>query len=174
MRFVNQGGITNILIGGWQISTILTLQNGLPFNFTSTSFCNVPSQFAAGCIPAMLPGVNAYATSKSGYNPVKGSLFNINAFQPASTFNFNFGNGPRVSNLRGFGYRDEDFSLAKTVNISDRLTAQLRGDFFNVYNWHNFSEPGSFVNDISSPTFGQWTGSVTAPRNLQVGVHLTF
>jgi Carboxypeptidase regulatory-like domain len=173
-RFVNQGGITNVLIGGWQISTILTLQNGLPFNFTSTSFCNVPSQFAAGCIPATLPGANPYANSKSGYNPVKGPLFNLNAFQPASTFNFNFGDGPRVSNLRGFGYRDEDFSLAKTINISDRLTAQLRGDFFNVYNWHNFSEPGSFVNDISSPTFGAWTGSVTAPRNLQVGVHLTF
>lgn len=173
MHFMNRGGIANSILGGWQISTILTVQDGLPFSFYS-SFCNIPSQFAAGCRPAMLPGSNPFEQSRSGYDPGKGPLFNINAFQPASTFNFNLGEGPRVSNLRGFGYHDEDFSLTKTVQITERLRAQLRGDFFNAFNWHCFSQPGSFVNDVANPTFGAWTGSVTAPRNVQVGVHLIF
>lgn len=172
-HFMNHGGVVDSILGGWQVSTILTLQDGLPFRFTS-SFCNVPSQFQAGCLPSLLPGANPLAQSISGFDPGKGPLFNANAFQPVNTFNFNFGAGPRQSNLRGFGYQDEDFSLTKTVQITERLKAELRGDFFNAYNWHCFSQPGSFVADINNPSFGAWTGTVTPPRNLQVGLHLIF
>jgi Carboxypeptidase regulatory-like domain len=171
-RFMNRGGVANAILGGWQISTILTLQGGLPFSFTS-SFCNVPGQFYASCFPGVLPGANPFAQSIGSFDPGKGPLFNVNAFQPTSTFNFNFGEGPHVSNYRGPGYRDEDFSLTKTVQITERLKAELRGDFFNAYNWHAFSAT-PFITDVASPNFGDWNGGVSAPRNLQVGVHLIF
>jgi hypothetical protein len=172
-RFMNAGGVLSAVLGGWQISTILTLQSGLPFSFTS-SYCNVPSQFGIGCLPSILTGTNPLSQGKSSYDPGKGPLFNGNAFEPASSFDFYSGQGPRVSNIRGFGLNDEDFSLSKRVNVTERLKVEIRGEFFNAYNWHCFSEPGSFVTDVYSPSFGQWTGSVAPPRNIQVGIHLAF
>lgn len=173
-RWLNQGGVVNRLVGGWQISTIFRLQDGQPFEFYS-GYCNVPSQFAAGCIPGMFPGANPYAVNKSGYDPNSGinPLFNASAFQPASTFNFNLGDGPRVSNVRGFGYHNQDIALTDNIPLTERFRAAIRVEFFNAWNWHTFNGT-PFVTDISNPSFGDWNGGVSAPRNIQLGVRFTF
>ena len=44
-KWLNQGGVVNRLVGGWQVSSILQLQSGPPIQFTS-GYCNVPSAFA--------------------------------------------------------------------------------------------------------------------------------
>ncbi len=49
-KYLNQGGITNVLAGGWQMSTIFKYSSGLPLYFRS-GFCNVPGAFRAACIP---------------------------------------------------------------------------------------------------------------------------
>ena len=51
-KYLNQGGVVNALVGGWQMSTIFNYSSGLPLYFRS-SFCNVPGAFRAGCIPAI-------------------------------------------------------------------------------------------------------------------------
>lgn len=174
-RFLNRGGVLNRLVGGWELSSILRFQSAQPASFYS-SFCNVPSAFAAGCIPGELPGVDPYAQNPGNFNPNL-PLFNINAFQPASAFNFNTGDGSRVSNIRGFGYSNQDLSLIDNIAITERFRAQIRADFFNVWNWHNFSSGDigvPFNTDVNSPSFGMWNGSVSAPRNIQLGVRFTF
>ncbi len=171
-HFLNRGGVLNAVAGGWQLSTIFRLQSGIPFSFSS-SYCNVPSQFAAACIPALLPGANPFAANKSGFDPGKGPLFSVGAFQPASTFNFNFGEGPRVSNIRGFGYHNQDIALTKTVQFTERVKMEVRGEFFNAWNWHCFST-NPFDTDVASPTFGVWNGGVTEPRNIQLGLRFLF
>jgi hypothetical protein len=171
-RFMNRGGVLNDVLGGWQLSTIVQLQSGLPLTFTS-SLCNVPSQFDAGCFPSLLPGANPFVKSKSGWNGA-GPLFNVSSFTPASSFEFNFGDGPSVSNIFGYGYHDMDLSLMKSFQITERVKLDLEGEAFNVWNWHCFSEPGTFTTDVNNPSFGDWTGTITAPRSLQVGAHLTF
>jgi hypothetical protein len=56
----------------------------------------------------------------------------------------------------------------------------LRGEFFNVWNWHRFVYGGAwgtgraFDEDVSSPSFGKWTGAISKPRNIQVGAKLVF
>ncbi len=50
---------------------------------------------------------------------------------------------------------------------------------FNLWNWHIFNESNGNAGypvdyDINSSTFGMWNGSVTNPRNIQVGVRLGF
>jgi uncharacterized protein (DUF2147 family) len=84
-----------------------------------------------------------------------------------------------MTNLRGFGYKNEDVSLTKDFKVGERVKVELRGEFFNVWNGHTFSNPGSggssgFVNDISSPDFGMWDGSVSDPRNGQVALRISF
>jgi hypothetical protein len=136
----------------------------------------VPSQFAAGCLPGILPGANIYAQSMSNYNPNK-PLFNLSAFEPVSDFNFGLGDGPRVSNVRGFAYHNQDFGLQRETQLSERFKLLIRAEAFNVWNFHIFtaSNAGGFVNtDIASPSFGLWNGNVSAPRNIQLGGKLTF
>ncbi len=55
---------------------------------------------------------------------------------------------------------------------------QLRAEFFNVWNWHIFSSsgawaPSSFDTDLQRHV-RQVDGTVTKPRNIQVGVRITF
>ena len=59
------------------------------------------------------------------------------------------------------------------------MSFQLRAEFFNVWNQHIFTADGQFgsmayTNDLASPEFGLWNGSVTTPRNIQVGARLEF
>jgi hypothetical protein len=169
--FANSSGtIMNFLISGWQLNGIFRANSGQPLAFRS-SYCNVPSQFAAGCIPSVLPGANPYAQDRGAFNPNL-PLFSSSAFQPVDSFNFYYGDGPRVSNLRGFGYTNLDFGVTKNFTIKERWIIQIRGEAFNALNSHSFLN--NFVSNIQSPSFGTWNGSITAPRNLQLGGKITF
>ena len=165
------------------MGTILRITAGVPFLFRSGN-CNVPGQFVAGCLPAVLPGANPFAQAKDGtFDPNK-PLFDKTAFEPADSFNFYLGQGPRVSNYRGFGYHNQDLNILKNTRITERVSLQFRAEFFNIFNWHTYTSRGgedglagnfsAFDTDISSPNFGVWNGSVSAPRNIQMGMKLQF
>jgi hypothetical protein len=179
-KWLNQGGIGDGLIGGWALNSIFRASSGTPLFFRSST-CNVPSQFDVACIPAVLKGADPWAQSLSHYNPSQ-PLFNVNAFEPVSNFNFYFGQGPRMSNLRGPGYTNQDIAIVKTTSIKEKVSIQIRGELFNVWNWHSFNNPGQYLSgvgsawttDIASPAFGMWNGSVTAPRNIQLGMKILF
>ena len=57
----------------------------------------------------------------------------------------------------------------------------MRIEAFNLWNWHNFSAPGSanngiaaFDTDLASPSFGTWNGTVTDPRSIQLAARFEF
>jgi len=63
--------------------------------------------------------------------------------------------------------------------VNERIKLQIRGEFFNIFNLHNFVASGAmgsqaFTTDIASPDFGKWTGDVTSPRNIQLGARFEF
>lgn len=174
--FLNSGGFANRVFGGWEVTTTLKLSAGTPLYFRSGT-CNVPGQFRVSCIPTLLPGKSPWAQSKSHFDPNL-PLFDKNAFEPVSDFNFFYGKGERITNYRSFGYKNEDFALVKNTHITERVNFQLRGEAFNVWNLHNFTCSGfcyfPFNTDISSADFGKWNGSVTSPRNIQLVGRITF
>jgi hypothetical protein len=171
-RFVNG------FIGGWSLSSVLRVSSGVPFFFRS-SYCNVPGGFAAGCIPGVLPGMTPWAQPEGGLDPNK-PLFNVNAFENFNNFNFYLGQGPRISNYRQPGYHNQDIGIIKNIRIKESVVFQIRGEFFNAWNWHVFTCPtqcwGSSAFDTSpgDSNFGLWNGTVTAPRNVQIAGRLTF
>lgn len=176
-RFATQGGAVNKVVGGWQVSGIYRYSSGLPFYFRSSQ-CNVPGVFRVGCIPAIKNGANPFAQDKGNFDPSK-PLFNKDAFESIESFNFYYGAGPRISNERGFPYQNTDFAVYKTIPIREGLRFQFRAEFFNVFNWHIFNVTGSFggaafVTDLANPNFGNWTGDVSPPRNIQLGARLEF
>ena len=179
-KYLDRGGPANAILGGWQLNTIFRYSTGIPFFFRS-SFCNVPGQFRAGCIPAVTGG-DPFAQDKGSFDPNKGPLFNKNAFEPVSAFNFYYGTGARITSYRGFGYHNQDLSLVKNTSLGGRMNLQFRIEAFNVWNWHIFGGRGEFGSgasaafntDLASPDFGKWNGTVSNPRNVQLAVRLEF
>lgn len=170
------------LVSGWGVSTVFRASSGLPQYFRSSTFCNIPGQFAMGCIPGVLPGASPFMKNNS-FAHLNSTLpvFNLAAFQPASAFNFNPGEGSIVTNYRGPGYHNEDIALIKNTKLTERVNFELRAEFFNVWNWHTFNCAGeqssgcmAFNNDISGPGFGVWNGNVTNPRDIQLAARVTF
>jgi hypothetical protein len=178
-RKIDRPGAVNAILGGWQLSSIFRYSTGIPYFFRS-SFCNVPGQFRAGCIPAIKAGANPFAQDVGSFDPAKGPLFNKGAFESVDAFNFYYGTGARVTSYRGPSYRNQDLSLIKNTSLGGRLNLQLRIEAFNLWNWHVFSGGGfsgsgsAFTTDLASPDFGKWNGAVSNPRNIQVAARLEF
>jgi hypothetical protein len=178
-RFLHDHAITDKVFGGWTLSSTVKITSGAPFYFRSGT-CNVPSQFREVCIPGILPGANPFAQSLSSFDPNK-PLFNVNAFEPAGSFNYYAGTGQRVTSYRGFGYKGQDLSITKNVYITEKIKVEIRAEMFNIWNAHFLTCGGSafgdcipFNNDVSNPSFGKWNGTVTNPRNIQLVGRFTF
>jgi len=180
----NQGGVAQALLGGWQMSTIFRYSSALPYFFrVNGTACNVPGQFRAGCIPAIINPDAVFAQDKGDYDPNAGPLFNKSAFEPLSAFNFYFGQGNRIEeNVRGFAYRNQDLSFIKNTRMGGGTNLQFRLEMFNLTNRVYFGAPNStfgattdaFDLDLASPTFGQWKGGVSDPRNIQLAIRFEF
>jgi hypothetical protein len=146
----------------------------------------------------LLPGANPFLQSPNHFDPSK-PVLNVDAFEPAALFedvnNLYAGRGPRVQNFRQPGYSDFDIGLQKSIQITERIKFQLRGDAFNIFNQHHFNNVGTFLlsggtggsafdTNVADPYvppqaggpsgFGTWNGSVTSPRNLQVSGRISF
>lgn len=181
-HWLNKSGFMGYVVGGWIISSSIKLVSGMPLYFRDATVCGVPFQFQAACIPALEPGVNVLTQSYSGLN-VNRPLYNAAAFEPTSAFASGtyLGAGPRVSNVRGSPYRDTNISISKKFIIKERLNLEFRAETFNIFNNHYFTCDGQafgdcipFNNDPSNSKFGQWNGTVTQPRNVQLVGRITF
>jgi hypothetical protein len=92
--------------------------------------------------------------------------------------------------FRDTGFKNVDLSVAKNWKFGDRLAAQFRAEFFNLFNHPNFANPfggqnGFAHNDPSTGSFGCGcaTPDVAAAnpvigsggaRAVQLGLKLTF
>ncbi len=175
-KWMDKGGAANAILGGWQLSTVFRASSGIPFFFRS-SYCNVPSQFRAACIPSSSGDI--FAQSFDNLDVTK-PIFNPSAFTSPDTFNYYYGNGPRISDYRKSGYRNQDLSLIKNTRLYRDVNLQLRIEAFNVWNWHNWNAgsttwgDNAFNTDVASADFGLWNGSVTAPRVVQLAARIEF
>jgi hypothetical protein len=169
-RWLNGGGLINHLVGGWRVSNILRFSSGTPLAFRASDCDNIPSQFAISCIPGVLPGRSPFPQSKSDFDPSK-PLFDVTAFESDGSFVGAYsGSGARITNFRGFGYKNHDFALSKDIRITERVSFQFRAEAFNIWNNHRLS---GFDTNVSSTSFGDWF-TVTNPRNIQLAGRITF
>jgi len=188
------------LLEGWQVNSIVVLQSGLPWTaFDFGDDVSLTGEFAdrwdvkPGVNVKNLPGFTVnqpYPIDQFFVNPTT-EASNCHPEIIAGTPNcFGFGNMGR-NIFRGPHYRNWDFSVVKTFKFGERVSAQFRGEFFNILNHTNFGIPGSllvnaFNNDFSSPSsFGQVPGTpdvvaanpvigTGGPRNIQLGLKFRF
>jgi hypothetical protein len=169
---IGKGQLLNInnsladrLLGGWTTSGVVTLQSGQPISVTTA--LSLPS--IGALLPNVVPGQSLYSAThtRGSFNPNSSNAnkyININAFTAPPAFTF--GNAPRYfDNLRSFGLKDWDAALVKKFPIHERLSFNLKGEFFNVLNTVNFGPPAA---NFSFGTFGSITTINGNPRNGQV------
>ena len=83
---------------------------------------------------------------------------------------FTYGTYPR-NYLRGPHRGNLDFAVAKkTAIFGERLNAEFRAEFFNIFNHAEFELP---TLNIQDPSFGQ-ISSTYDPRIIQLALRLTF
>lgn len=95
--------------------------------------------------------------------------FNTSAFAEVPMGQIRPGNSPRGA-IRGPGVQRWDFSLLKSMKISERFNLQFRTEATNVFNHTNFDRIGT---SFGFPSFGR-VRSVRDPRILQLALKLYF
>lgn len=124
--------------------------NGIPFiqkwNYDSTTDTySVNPQWTSTCggfAPGLLPGIDPSLTYADGYYPTT-SDYSGGCYAQGGTVLVpaqwgQFGNMHR-NMFRGPGYQNVDMSLAKSFKLTEKLSLQLRGEFFNIFNHTNFA-----------------------------------
>jgi hypothetical protein len=150
-----------MLLGGWQVSTITILQSGQPMtiHLTSDNLNNGMSNRA-----------NATCPSVETIGKVS-EWFNTSCFTTPALYQIgNSGLDKAISP----GYDNSDISLSKSQRIHDRMNIAVQIDAFNAFNHPFLGHPNTTCCSASNALFGVITSANGPPRNLQLGTHFTF
>ncbi|HXN25015.1 MAG TPA: carboxypeptidase regulatory-like domain-containing protein [Candidatus Dormibacteraeota bacterium] len=159
LPFSSSSAGLNRLVGGWELSWVLTLQSNTPFSPILPSDRSGTGGFADR--PDQVGNPNNIAQRTPA------QFFDIAAFrlQPGGTF----GNAGR-NTINGPNYKDLDLAVLKNVVISERHRLQLRVEAFNALNNVNFNIPNR---NFGTAPFGTVTSARDA-RSMQFGAKYLF
>jgi hypothetical protein len=149
----------NRLISGWDLTPIYTYQpDGPPLAWGNIIY----------------KGYN-FSTLKVNPHNVKAAFDTtqfdtISANQPVAGANIRT-LPTQVSNARADGINSVDLSISKSIKITERFHAQLRGDFFNFLNHPNFGAPNLTP---TSTAFASITSQANLPRQVQIEFKITY
>lgn len=140
--FMNRGGVVNAILGGWQISPLLTYATGTPLYSGNPG----GSVFVAGdplgnnCAPCNRANVVSTSNMQFSYNNVYQGLPVINKADFSDPGLWVLGNAPRVlGQLRGQFLSNENVALSKYFSFGERVKLKLEVEYFNVLNRVNFA-----------------------------------
>lgn len=167
-----KGKLVNQIAGGWQVSPLISLRSGSPYNITLGSDNSLTG--IGQDRPNVVQGVSTYAkdlypTRASATSSIQPVWFNKAALALAPTGTF--GNY-RPFSQRGPGYKNVDVSISKRFSLYERTMLELRGEAFNALNHPNYSNPIS--TGFTSSTFGRITSMANEARLLQIAAKITF
>jgi hypothetical protein len=198
-RFLNSGGITNALLGGWGINWITTLQGGQPISLscptgtTAGTNCNdikVPGQpQRLGIRISTAPGTAGrpfwFGNPKAFNQPCQlgpnGPIVGSPSGCVPMTGSAVLGGGPFT--VEGPPLKAFDFSTFKGFQLTERFSMQFRAEFFNIFNHPNFNAPNFGGNGVvaisnsgnfNNSAFGQIGATRGDSREIQFALKVFF
>jgi Carboxypeptidase regulatory-like domain len=175
-------GVGSKILGGWQVSTLLTLMTGLPLNITGGSTLNAPGNIQSpdmvgqfvilhgvGPAPAGSVGQPWFDVTPSNFvngvpqcrGPFCQSAIGVLGDAPRRAFS-----GPGLFNL--------DASVFRRIPIKERINLEFRADALSVTNTPQFDKPNQGFSTNTSSNFGYITNTIGGNRTVQLGAKLTF
>lgn len=143
-------GFMSKVLGGWELGSIITLQEGRPFHVDAG---RDRSLTAVRHDRSQIVGNPALPSNRSRGEKIL-HWFDADAFALAPEGSF--GNSGR-NNLQGPGLFNLDVSLRKKFSINERHSVDFRVDFFNLPNNPNFGTPRR--GSATDRRLGQITGA---------------
>jgi len=195
--------VADMILGGWRLSSILTVQTG---PYETPYFPNGqgdPSGTGSGLNstaagwdpghrnqhPDQLSGVSMKPARRNRFNWINGAAFACPGYSgwtvgtPCTTGS---GSGPvplaigrfgnsQVGTVEGPGLFNLSSGLSKSVALTERVHLKAEGTFTNILNHTNLGDPN---NNLSSGSFGLVTSSIGSDfggaRTAQVSARLEF
>ena len=67
-----------------------------------------------------------------------------------------------------------DLSVGKNIVVAEKLTFNIRGEFFNALNHANLGNPNTTIFPVGSPGTTNIITSAREPRRIQLGVRILW
>jgi hypothetical protein len=170
----DSNAFTQAVIGGWQLSGLARWTSGFPVSVNNGA--TWPTNWQLGGDAIQTGPVSTHVTENAD-----GS---VNLFaQPLAQTDVGLGpfrhdlpgeSGNR-NTLRGPGFAGLDLGLSKRWKMpwGESHSLVFRWEVFNVPNLHRF-DVQTVDNDITSPSFGNFSGLLTNPRVMQFALRYEF
>jgi hypothetical protein len=164
------------ILGGWQLNTMFTFFTGTPFTVTSGSDSSLTSENNDRAELVGNPFANVPPSDRAS-----STIYWFNPAAFASPAQGTYGNVGR-NEFYGPPTHQIDYSMFKNIRITEHISAQLRAEIFNIFNFRNLSEPGTNISGSNIGTIGS-TYDVSfgapgigpgAPRNVQLAAKVIF
>jgi hypothetical protein len=166
-RWLTEGGLTDVLLGGWQFTAVATYASGYPISVSQSN--NNSGLLGSGQRPNLVSGVDPFLNDE--FDPTCSCLRWLNPAAWTSAAPFTFGNAPRTDDrVRTPMKKNADIAIQKTQRF-DGQSLMVRFEIINAFNDANFVGP--FVN-FGTGNFGQVTEVGGFPRLLQLMVRYGF
>ncbi len=175
---LNTGGLTNAVVGGWEIGGVHKFSSGYPSDFgCATGLPGNSPCFRFSLTSGVSPFTAAKLTGHS--NPLTSVYLNAAGFtDPNSNARISAGGGYQYGTLpRNDGAirfptsPDTDFSFIKHTPITAHAMTEFRVELFNAFNQHRLGAPNTNPN---STAFGQVGGTQNNARVGQLTLRVTF
>jgi hypothetical protein len=172
-RFLNRGGVSDEILGGWQLGGIFRWSSGFPFS--AMNGYHYPTNWCCEVAATQLAPIhtqNVKHASSTG-------LPNMFADPPEAVKSFGFTVTGGVGNrntLRGEGLFSIDAGLDKRFSLPlEHQSLQFRAEAFNVTNTPRFTNTVEQNMFIDNPTeFGTYNTQLGTPRVMQLGLRYEF
>jgi hypothetical protein len=183
--FREQHGLTGHVLGGWEVSGIVSLNSGLstsPFQSSDPFACipdqNNPNVCAADRAPGTTLGGLGMVNPNADISPRPDQVAPLHMpktqLQWFTTSSFASAHGhfgsSSVGNILSPGMEKVDLGLMKSFKFSNSISLQMRAEAFNLFNHTNFWLIDTGVDD---GLYGQAT-SAHMPRTMQFSGKLYF
>jgi hypothetical protein len=168
-KFGGDNKAINAVIGGWQVSPIISWRTGWPLPIGGT---DESGTFGRG------PRADCNSLPATGNTPINQTNFPDTGGIQWFTNNNNFVNptvgtfgncAPQLAGLRTPHYSDIDLGLQKNFQVTERFRLQFRTDFINAFNHVQLNVPNTGI----GANMGQITGAQPS-RNIQLALKLYY
>ncbi|MGJ5819520.1 carboxypeptidase regulatory-like domain-containing protein [Paludibaculum fermentans] len=166
--------VADLIVGGWNLNYFFSAHSGFPVTITAR---DNTGQAARGNVRAMryrnfvVQGTRSVDTFFGTGIVFCGDGINDGTCAYGQGANGQFGSAG-VGTERAPSFFNMDASIGKKFNVTERQYFDFRMEMFNALNHVSWGPPARAIN--TPATFGQITGQIQNPRNIQFGLKYYF